>query len=198
MCYPSVTPPNPVTTEQQQQLTCLLTTLPTVPITYALGFTNNWMWQTSSQCCNTTPRRGNGYSGPPADCSTYPNAYNISLHGVLIPKAARRWSRHPSLRLTSGNDPHRAAINHFSYDEAHTYLGDSLTPNLQMRTGDTALMQRGLTFSRRLVSSSLSRHDVWITYFAVFQPAMTYTFPVSLTIRQPGSTRYSQLQPDPR
>jgi hypothetical protein len=85
---------------------------------------------------------------------------------------------HPSLRLTSGNDPNRAAINHFNYETAHTYLGDSLAPNLQMRTGDAALMKTGLNFSRRLVSSSLSKHDVWIAYFAVFQPAMTYTFPV--------------------
>jgi hypothetical protein len=81
--------------------------------------------------------------------------------------------------LTSGNNSHRAAINHFSYDEAHTYLGDSLAPNLQMQTGDIALMKKRLTFSRRLVSSSLSQHDVWIAYFAVFQPAMTYTFPVT-------------------
>jgi hypothetical protein len=86
---------------------------------------------------------------------------------------------HPSLRLTTGNNPHRAAINHFNYDEAHTYLGDSLTPNLQMRTGNVALMKKGLTFSCHLVSSSLSQHDVWTAYFTVFQPAMTCTFPVT-------------------
>jgi hypothetical protein len=86
---------------------------------------------------------------------------------------------HPSLRLASGTDPHKAAVNHFNYDEAHTYLGDSLAPNLQMKTGDASLMQKGLTFSRRLVSSSLSKHDTWIAYFTVFQPAMTYTFPVT-------------------
>jgi hypothetical protein len=60
---------------------------------------------------------------------------------------------HPSLRLMSGNDRHQAAINHFSYDEAHTYLRDFLVPNLQMRTDDAALMQKGLTFSRCLGSS---------------------------------------------
>jgi hypothetical protein len=86
---------------------------------------------------------------------------------------------HPSLRLTSGDDPTNAAVNHFNYDEAHTYLGDSLAPDLQMKTGDAALMKTGLNFCRRLVSSSLSKHDVWIAYFTVFQPAMTYTFPVT-------------------
>jgi hypothetical protein len=100
---------------------------------------------------------------------------------------------HPSLRLTSGNDPNRAAINHFNYDTAHTYLGDSLTPNLQMRTGDAALMKTGLNFSRRLVSSSLSKHDVWIAYFVVFQPAMTYTFPVT----HHSATRLHKIQSAP-
>jgi hypothetical protein len=54
---------------------------------------------------------------------------------------------HPSLRLTSGNNPHRAAINHFNYDDAHTYLGASLSPSLQMRTCDATLTKKGLTFS---------------------------------------------------
>jgi hypothetical protein len=36
-----------------------------------------------------------------------------------------------------------------------------------------------MTFSRWLASSSLSKHDTWIAYFAVFILAMIYTFAIT-------------------
>jgi hypothetical protein len=50
---------------------------------------------------------------------------------------------------------------------------------MQMKTSDEKLLEKDLTFSRRLVSSSLTKHDAWIAYFAVLVPAMTYTFAVT-------------------
>jgi hypothetical protein len=85
----------------------------------------------------------------------------------------------PPLTLSSGDDPRRSAVKHFNHDEAHEYLGDWLSTSMQMQTGADTLMAKGLTFSRRLASSSLSKHDTWIAYFAVFIPAMIYTFAVT-------------------
>jgi hypothetical protein len=62
-----------------------------------------------------------------------------------------------------------------------------------MRTGGAALMKKGLTFSRPLASSSLSKHVVWIAYFAVFQPAMTYTF----TVTHHSAARLHKIQSAP-
>jgi hypothetical protein len=73
----------------------------------------------------------------------------------------------------------RSVVKHFNHDEAHEYLGDWLSTNMQMKTGADTLMLKGLTFSRRLASSSLSKQDTWIAYFAVFIPAMIYTFAVT-------------------
>jgi hypothetical protein len=85
----------------------------------------------------------------------------------------------PPLTLSSGDDPCRSAVKHFNHDEAREYLGDWLSTNMQMKTGAKTLMAKGLTFSRRLVSSSLSKQDTWIAYFAVFVLAMIYTFAVT-------------------
>jgi hypothetical protein len=70
-------------------------------------------------------------------------------------------------------------VTHYNYDRAHQNLGDWLATDMQMKTGDKNLFEKGLTFSRRLVSSSLTKYDAWIAYFTVFVPSMTYTFAVT-------------------
>jgi hypothetical protein len=86
---------------------------------------------------------------------------------------------HPPLKLTSGNnEPTLSAIDHFNHDKAHRYLGDWLATNMQMKTGDEAFTETGQNFSQRLSSSSLSKCNAWIPYFAVFVPAMIYTLAV--------------------
>jgi hypothetical protein len=85
----------------------------------------------------------------------------------------------PPLTLSSGDDLRRSAVRHFNHDETHSYLGDWLSTNIQMETGADTLMTKGLTFSCPLTSSSLSKQDTWIAYFAVFIPAMIYTFAVT-------------------
>jgi hypothetical protein len=52
----------------------------------------------------------------------------------------------PPLTLLSGDDLRRSAIKHFNHDEAHEYLGDWLSTNMQTKTGANTLMLKGLTF----------------------------------------------------
>jgi hypothetical protein len=54
-------------------------------------------------------------------------------------------------------------------------------------------MEKGLDFSRRVPSSSLSKCDTWIAYFAVFIPAMIYTFAVT----HHSATRLGKIQSAP-
>jgi hypothetical protein len=84
-----------------------------------------------------------------------------------------------SLCLTSGQTDNSKPVRQHNFDEAHTYLGDTLASDLQMKSADLVLMTKGRTFSRRLIASPLSKRDTWIAYFAIFFPAMTYTFPVT-------------------
>jgi hypothetical protein len=44
------------------------------------------------------------------------------------------------LRFTSGPDPIREPVRQHNCDEAHTYLGDTLASDLQMKTTDVVLM----------------------------------------------------------
>jgi hypothetical protein len=99
----------------------------------------------------------------------------------------------PTLSLTSGDVPGRADVSHYNYDDAHQYLGDWLSTNMQMKTGNAALMEKGLDFSRQVASSSLSKRDTWIAYFAVFIPAMIYTFAVT----HHSATRLHKIQSAP-
>jgi hypothetical protein len=107
-----------------------------------------------------------------------------------------------SLCLTSGPNATSKPVQQHNFDESHTYLGDTLASDLQMQSADIVLMNKGLTFSRRLIASPLSKRDVWIAYFAIFVPAMTYTFPVthhstkSLTKIQSGPTRSTLMKLD--
>jgi hypothetical protein len=50
---------------------------------------------------------------------------------------------------------------------------------MQMTDAFRALMQTSSSFASRLLCSSLSKRDTWVTYFDVFPPSMTYTLPVS-------------------
>jgi hypothetical protein len=100
---------------------------------------------------------------------------------------------HPPLKLTSGDNPTLSDIEHFNHDKAHRYLGDWLATNMQMKAGNKALTETGRNFSRRLSSSSLSKHDAWIAYFAVFVPAMIYT----LAVTHHSSARLRKIQSAP-
>jgi hypothetical protein len=124
-------------------------------------------------------------------CLYYVVAWKFDSEGraTMLPAA----EIHPPLKLTSGDDPGLAAIAHFNNDKAHRYLGDWLSTNMQMKTGDSALLETGLNFSRRLSSSSLSKRDAWIAYFAVFVPAMTYT----LAVTHHSSARLRKIQSPP-
>jgi hypothetical protein len=100
---------------------------------------------------------------------------------------------YPPLKLTSGDNPTLSAIEHFNHDKAHRYLGDWLATNMQMKTGNEALIETGRNFSRRLSSSSLSKRDAWIAYFVVFVPAMIYT----LAVTHHSSARLRKIQSAP-
>jgi hypothetical protein len=63
--------------------------------------------------------------------------------------------------------------------EAHRYLGDWIACNLQMTTSRSVLQETATSYARRVLTSPLSKRDVWIAYHAVFIPSMAYTFPVT-------------------
>jgi hypothetical protein len=54
-----------------------------------------------------------------------------------------------------------------------------MAPNFQMKTAYSHLLASSNHFARRLAASPLSHQDAWIAYFAVYIPAMIYTFPVT-------------------
>jgi hypothetical protein len=85
----------------------------------------------------------------------------------------------PTLRLTSGNNPGSSAVVQLNYDETHTYLGNQLATGMQMMHALKALTKTASSFASRLLCSSLSQRDTWVTYFAVFVPSMIYSLPIS-------------------
>jgi hypothetical protein len=99
----------------------------------------------------------------------------------------------PTLSLTNGNSTLATPIQQFNYDQAHRYLGDWLSLNLQMDTAHLKLSERASKYTRRLLSSPLDQRDTWIAYFACFIPAITYTF--SVTHHSPRKLRRLQSPP---
>jgi hypothetical protein len=75
--------------------------------------------------------------------------------------------------------PSQFPVIQYNSDQAHKYLGNYMAPNFQMKTAFSHLLAASNHFARRLAASPLSRRDAWIAYFAVYVPAMTYTFPVT-------------------
>jgi hypothetical protein len=65
----------------------------------------------------------------------------------------------PTLSLTNGNSTLATSIQQFSYDQAHCYLGDWLSLNLQMDTAHSKLSERASKYTRRLLSSPLDQRD---------------------------------------
>jgi hypothetical protein len=107
---------------------------------------------------------------------------------------------HPALRLTSGNQPGSEPVKQLNFDEAHQYLGNRLSTDMQMTSAYKALFDTASQFSARILCSNLSRQDTWVEYFAVFVPSMTYTLPVShhsqkrLTKLQSAATRATLMK----
>jgi hypothetical protein len=106
----------------------------------------------------------------------------------------------PDLRLTSGNQPGSEPVKQLNFDEAHQYLGNRLSTDMQMTSAYKALFDTACQFSARVLCSNLSRRDTWVAYFAVFVPSMTYTLPVShhsqkrLTKLQSAATRATLMK----
>jgi hypothetical protein len=106
----------------------------------------------------------------------------------------------PDLRLTSGNQPGSERVKQLNFDEAHQYLGNRLSTDMQMTSAYKALFDTASQFSARVLCSNLSRRDTWVAYFAVFVPSMTYTLPVShhsqkrLTRLQSAATRATLMK----
>jgi hypothetical protein len=124
-------------------------------------------------------------------CLYYAVAWEFDSEGrdKMMPAA----DIHHPLKLTSGDNPSLSAIAHFNHDKAHRYLGDWLATNMQMKTGDAALTETGRNFSRCLSSSSPSKRNAWIAYFAVFVPAMIY----KLAVTHHSCSRLRKIQSAP-
>jgi hypothetical protein len=84
----------------------------------------------------------------------------------------------PSMELSSGDSGLYTEIAQYSCASAHRTLGNWVAPNLQMKTSLLKLQSTASEYSTRMSSSSLSKLDAWISYFAVFLPMMAYTLPV--------------------
>jgi hypothetical protein len=70
-------------------------------------------------------------------------------------------------------------VTQLNFDEAHKYLGNSLSTDMQMTAAAKAIQDTAAQFAAKILCSNLSRRDTWVTYFVVFVPSMTDTLPVS-------------------
>jgi hypothetical protein len=131
-------------------------------------------------------------------CLYYISCWKFDSEG--LPSPVPKLDIQPPLTLTSGVSTDPTPVPHHNFDEAHRYLGDWLSVNMQMTTAFQKLSESGRKYSTRLLTSPLSKRDAWIAYFAVFFPAITYTFavthhsPKTLRTLQSGLTRATLLK----
>jgi hypothetical protein len=122
-------------------------------------------------------------------CLFYVSFWRFDSEGraSLIPK-----NELPPLLLSSGSSPSHVPVIQYNSDQAHKYLGNHMAPNFQMKTAYSHLLVSSNHFARRLAASPISRRDAWIAYFAVYIPAMIYTFPVTTHIAKSLRTLQSK------
>jgi hypothetical protein len=89
----------------------------------------------------------------------------------------------PELLLTNGKAETPKPIIQHDCSQAHKYLGLWNSPSLSMKANLLALVTTAKHYSHRLFKSGLSKHEVWLAYFACFVPAMVFTFAVCSFMR---------------
>ena len=85
----------------------------------------------------------------------------------------------PDMTLTSGYSSQPSMIRPTNCSDPHKYLGDTMAPNLQMKSALNILQEKVRQYSTRLLTGNIDRRDTWIAYFAVLIPGLTYTLSVS-------------------
>ena len=85
----------------------------------------------------------------------------------------------PNMHLTLRNSPTRTKMRQYDCQQSHVTLGVPLTPSLRMKDAQKKLYPIGNKFGLRLITSSLSKYDIWIAFFSVGLPSIIHMFPVS-------------------
>ncbi len=85
----------------------------------------------------------------------------------------------PQISLSSGNTGSHNTITQFNCTTSHRTLGAWINPSLGMQEACTQLQRTINIYSKRLVTSALSRWEAWTAYFSVFFMMAKYTLPIS-------------------
>ena len=85
----------------------------------------------------------------------------------------------PPIQLSSGNTGLSNTIAQYDCQIAHRTLGAWLCPSLSMTAAYQRLQAIVSLYSRRIVTGSLTRWEIWMAYFSVFSLQMKYTLPIS-------------------
>ena len=86
----------------------------------------------------------------------------------------------PQISLTSGDRGTKIQIAQYDCSTSHKTLGNQMNPALDMHQAQLQLITTSTNYATRLMSSNLTQHDTWRSYFTIFIPRMIYTFPISL------------------
>lgn len=111
-----------------------------------------------------------------AKCGFYIMLWDFDEEGVASLKPSHNIT---DMHLTSESSPTQTKMRQYDCQQSHTTLGVQITPSLQMKDAYKKLYTVGKKFGLRLLNSSLSKYDAWITYFAVGLPSLTYNLPVT-------------------
>lgn len=92
--------------------------------------------------------------------------------------------RLPKVKISSETSNHYNDIQHYNWNTVYKLLGNMMSSSLQMKIVYKALKACISHYSQNIVTILLTRHDIWITYHAIFLPGITYTLPISFHHRE--------------